>query len=222
MRRGKTDGFNGGNPCRYFHRLTDGNRYHDPTAYECQNNRCHIGNSIKSLGKQKKTAAYTQHCTNQNPDTAEFTPLPLYNPLDLLWRCTNRPKLPVALDFVIDGDTEDTLDHNIAADQNNGNHASHQCKIKGFRSIGKILAVHFGHRKLIFLRNLPAIRGHQFFAQLVAVFEMDIGAIASRVKPFPFCQGSVGKNDSAGIRFFFIYAVHNAGNDIITMKTLCI
>ena len=34
------------------------------------------------------------------------------------------------------------------------------------------------------------------------------------------CQGSVGKNDSAGIRFFFIYAVHNAGNDIITMKTL--
>ena len=31
---------------------------------------------------------------------------------------------------------------------------------------------------------------------------------------------SVGKNDSAGIRFFFIYAVHNAGNDIITMKTL--
>ena len=51
---------------------------------------------------------------------------------------------------------------------------------------------------------------------------MDIGAIASRVKPVPFCQGSVGKNDSAGIRFFFIYAVRNAGNDIITMKTLCI
>ena len=69
---------------------------------------------------------------------------------------------------------------------------------KGFRSIGKILTVHFGHRKLIFLRNLPAIRGHQFFAQLVAVFDMDIGAIASRVKPVPFCQGSVGKNDSAG------------------------
>ena len=128
----------------------------------------------------------------------------------------------LALDGVLFFAPEDTLDHNIAADQNNGNHASHQCKIKGFRSIGKILAVHFGHRKLIFLRNLPAIRGHQFFAQLVAVFEMDIGAIASRVKPVPFCQGSVGKNDSAGIRFFFIYAVHNAGNDIITMKTLCI
>ena len=85
-----------------------------------------------------------------------------------------------------------------------------------------IMMFFFNPRKLIFLRNLPAIRGHQFFAQLVAVFEMDIGAIASRVKPFPFCQGSVGKNDSAGIRFFFIYAVHNAGNDIITMKTLCI
>ena len=138
------------------------------------------------------------------PILPSLRPSRFTNPLDLLWRCTNRPKLPVALDFVIDGDTEDTLDHNIAANQNKGNHTCHQCKIKGFRSIGKILTVHFGHRKLIFLRNLPAIRGHQFFAQLVAVFEMDIGAIASRVKPVPFCQGSVGKNDSAGIRFFFI------------------
>ena len=94
-----------------------------------------VGNSVKSLGKQKKTSAYAQHCTNQNSDTAKFASLPLYNPLDLLWRCTNRPKLPVALDFVIDGDTEDTLDHNVAANQNNGNHASHQCKIKGFRDI---------------------------------------------------------------------------------------
>ena len=126
MRRGKTDGFNGGNPCRDFHRLTDGNRHHDPTAYECQGNHNDIGNSVKSLGKQKKTAAYAQHCTNQNSDTAEFASLPLYNPLDLLWRCTNRPKLSVAPDFVIDGDTEDTLNHNIAADQNNNNHTNNR------------------------------------------------------------------------------------------------
>ena len=126
LHRGKTDGFNGGNPCRDFHRLTDGNRHHDPTAYECQGNHNDIGNSVKSLGKQKKTAAYTQHCTNQNSDTAEFASLPLYNPLDLLWRCTNRPKLPVTPDFVIDGDTEDTLDHNIAADQNNNNHTNNR------------------------------------------------------------------------------------------------
>ena len=85
------------------------------------------------------------------------------------------------------------LEHNVAANQNNGNHASHQCKIKGFRDISKIFAVHFGHRKLIFLCNLPAIRGHQFFAQLVAVFEMDIGAIASRVKPCLLYTSGSGK-----------------------------
>ena len=222
MRRGKTDGFNRGNPCRNFHRLTDGNRYHNPTAYERQNNRCHIGNSVKPLRKQEKTAAYAQHCTYHNPDTTEFASLLLYNPLDLFWCCTNRPKLPVALDFFIDGDTENTLDYNITADQNNGYHTSYRCKSKGFRSISKIFVVHFGHRKLIFLCNPPAIRGHQFFSQLVAVFEMDIGTIPSRIKPIPFCQGSFGKNDGTGIRFFFIYAVHNAGNNIITMKALCI
>ena len=36
------------------------------------------------------------------------------------------------------------------------------------------------------------------------------------------CQAGFGKNEGAGICFFLIYAVHNAGNDIITMKTLCI
>ncbi len=61
------------------------------SSYECQGNHNHIGNSVKALGKQKKTAAYAQHCANQNSDTAEFASLPLYNPLDLLWRCTNRP-----------------------------------------------------------------------------------------------------------------------------------
>ena len=116
MYRGETDGFNRGNPCRNFHRLTDGNRYHNPTAYERQNNRYHIRNSVKTLGKQEKSAAYAQHCANQNPDTAEFASLLFYNPLDLFWRRTNRPKLSVALDFVVDGDTEDTLDHNASAD----------------------------------------------------------------------------------------------------------
>ena len=61
---------------------------------------------------------------------------------------------------------------------------------------------------------------HQFFVQLVAVFEMGIGTIPSRIKPSPFCQGGFGKNDGAGICFFLIYAVHNAGNNIITMKAL--
>ena len=98
--------------------------------------------------------------------------------------------------------------------------ASHQCKIKGFRGISKIFAVHFGHRKLIFLCNLPAIRGYQVLTQLVAVFEMYIGAIPSRVKLIPFSQGSFRKNNRAGIRFVFIYTVHNAGNDIIAMKAL--
>ena len=37
-----------------------------------------IGNSVKTLGKQEETAAYAQHCANQNPDTTEFASLVLY------------------------------------------------------------------------------------------------------------------------------------------------
>ena len=61
----------------------------------------------------------------------------------------------------------------------------------------------------------------KYFAYVSKSFDLALmaGAIASRIKPIPFGQCSFGKNDRAGICFFLIYAVLNASNDIITMKT---
>ena len=74
-----------------------------------------------------------------------------------------------AKDTVLKIETADLADENEVLEAAEAG-AGHPPVIR--QVVSKILFVHAGIRKLIFLCNLPAIRGYQFLAQLVAVFEM--------------------------------------------------
>ena len=204
--------------------LANGEENNKKADAHCQQYHAQIKQRMKSFRPQNCRYGRAEKGADDTSDYSQQTALFFHHSFDLFLGCTNGAKLPITLNFIVDGNTENTLNHDAATDQHQYSDNAHQRNSVQFKPFVKaeILGVCSGNGKPGIVCDLAAEGMHGIFVQVLVIDEMHIGAVSGWVKAGPVLQHRFGNQHAIGIRFFFPETAQDTRNHVFPLKALCV